>query len=500
MLPRGSPHIHSVTGAAPPRALLHRWAAIGLGRRSSSARSSPSLRSFLTATTKRQHGTAAAAPALARDAEETSRFAAEATRALEFSKALQQQHQGQVHPMTTEESETLSVKRVERGLKSLRVEWSDGVKKDFHYLWLRDNCQCKECYHPITFQRLVDTLSISRDIRPNEVEVQPSGKGVSVHWKEHDGQTHHSLFTNEWLRDIATHALYRDNLSVVEQREHQQRGSIPEVAYKDVMNKRNDDGLRHWLDFIHAYGFAVVRDVPLSVESSKETAERIAHCQATIFGTFWDITSRSFDDVALEHGDTAYTNIGLGAHADGSYSMEPPGLQFFRILEHDGVGGENILVDSFFIAEKLRREKPHSFAYLSNKPVRFHYKDKDNHLTTEEKIFRLDERTGRMVQFRYNNDDRSPVFFEREEEMEEHYDALWDLMQELRNPDNIFEMKLRPGDLLVTNNWRVLHGRKAFSGKRRLLGCYMRMEDFLSKSRLVRSPSSITSEAALPKE
>ena len=49
-------------------------------------------------------------------------------------------------------------------------------------------------------------------------------------------------------------------------------------------------------------------------------------------------------------------------------------------------------------------------------------------------------------------------------------------------------MKLREGDLVAFNQRRMLHGRNAFSGggglkKRHLQGCYVRMDDFLSRHR-----------------
>ncbi len=44
---------------------------------------------------------------------------------------------------------------------------------------------------------------------------------------------------------------------------------------------------------------------------------------------------------------------------------------------------------------------------------------------------------------------------------------------------------LRQGDLLVLDNWRVLHARAAFSGIRRMAGCYLNREDFESRLRLL---------------
>ena len=43
---------------------------------------------------------------------------------------------------------------------------------------------------------------------------------------------------------------------------------------------------------------------------------------------------------------------------------------------------------------------------------------------------------------------------------------------------------LRPGEVLLFDNWRVLHRRAAYEGERRLCGTYLNWEDF--ESRLLR--------------
>jgi trimethyllysine dioxygenase len=46
---------------------------------------------------------------------------------------------------------------------------------------------------------------------------------------------------------------------------------------------------------------------------------------------------------------------------------------------------------------------------------------------------------------------------------------------------------LRPGEVLLFDNWRALHGRAAYRGERRLCGCYLNREDFESRLRLLRA-------------
>lgn len=42
---------------------------------------------------------------------------------------------------------------------------------------------------------------------------------------------------------------------------------------------------------------------------------------------------------------------------------------------------------------------------------------------------------------------------------------------------------MQPGTVMIYNNWRVLHGRTSFTGKRIFGGCYVSMTEFLSKAR-----------------
>ena len=49
----------------------------------------------------------------------------------------------------------------------------------------------------------------------------------------------------------------------------------------------------------------------------------------------------------------------------------------------------------------------------------------------------------------------------------------------------MLKFKLRPGRLLLVDNWRVLHGRTAFIGRRELCGCYLPRDDWLNKARQV---------------
>ena len=70
--------------------------------------------------------------------------------------------------------------------------------------------------------------------------------------------------------------------------------------------------------------------------------------------------------------------------------------------------------------------------------------------------------------------------------MSAFYQALRVFNRLIEDPDNQLKLRLEPGELVLFDNWRVLHGREAFEGKRQLIGCYFNREDFESRLRLLR--------------
>ena len=61
--------------------------------------------------------------------------------------------------------------------------------------------------------------------------------------------------------------------------------------------------------------------------------------------------------------------------------------------------------------------------------------------------------------------------------------ALAHLDELANDPAMQFEVGLRPGDMVVFDNWRVLHGRRAFRGDRLIAGGYVNREDVESTAR-----------------
>lgn len=76
------------------------------------------------------------------------------------------------------------------------------------------------------------------------------------------------------------------------------------------------------------------------------------------------------------------------------------------------------------------------------------------------------------MQVRWNNEDRATMDRIKGDEVLDWYRAARVWEQILRREESELWVKLEPGTMVGFDNWRVLHGRAAFEGKRRMCGAY----------------------------
>jgi len=82
---------------------------------------------------------------------------------------------------------------------------------------------------------------------------------------------------------------------------------------------------------------------------------------------------------------------------------------------------------------------------------------------------------------RWNNDDRSVLNHIAPELVDKYYDALRAWYETITSPDSEYWVQLQPGTAVVVDNHRVMHGRSAFDGKRRMCGAYIGADEYRSK-------------------
>jgi trimethyllysine dioxygenase len=357
----------------------------------------------------------------------------------------------------------------------LEVSWKHKASSArFSPFWLRDHCHSKESLHPQTLQRQVDTFTIPVDIAPREAQIADGGRVLRIVWK-HDGST--SILPAAFLWDIAQ----TEGRETAPRRRLWDRAAMgqnfPTMSHAEILS--GDEGLFRWLSMVQEYGFALASGVPVSIEATRELATRIGYVRQTIFGGMWDFTAN------LAFQDTAYTSDAIGPHTDGTYSLDSPGFQMFHCLKFDGTGGESTLVDGFHVADQIRRTDPAAFEVLTSVKVPAQYLGDGVHLRAEHAVIGLDH-NGDLLQIAYNNYDRAP-FRLPTPRMKEFYRALKLFNRLINDPANEITMRLEPGTALLFDNWRTLHGRRAYQGARWLCGAYLNKEDFDSKLRVLQA-------------
>jgi trimethyllysine dioxygenase len=358
---------------------------------------------------------------------------------------------------------------------ALRVHWAGGGEpSDYPWFWLRDHGHEPATLHPVTLQRQLFTGAVPDDIRGRRALLAADGRSLGIVWSTGEESAFPLAFLWQFRAPgpavtprVGPARIHWDAATLA--------GQLPRVPYDLIM--AGDDGLERWLEAIEVHGFALVERVPATPEDTAALARRIGYLRETIFGAFWDFTAD------LAKADTAYTNLELRPHTDGTYALDAPGLQLLHCLHFAGRGGESVLVDGFRIADELRATDPEAYATLSTVEVTGQYIGDGAHLIATRPVFR--HQHGRLVQVTFNNYDRAP-FRLPDPDMRAFYRALR-AFEGLANSERLqWRYPLRPGEALLFDNWRVLHGRAAYQGERRLCGCYLNREDVESRLRLLR--------------
>lgn len=362
-----------------------------------------------------------------------------------------------------------TIAALEPTARTLRVRWTDDVVSEYPWLWLRDHDSAT--LHPVTQQRQLHTASVDPDLRGTSARLV--GDTVSIEWS--DGSPASTL-SNDFLVRFRVAGTPATRVPI-ERRLWDAETILdewPTVDYEAVMG--SEEGVDRWLRTVATYGFCVVTGTPPTIEATQQLVRRAGYVRETIFGGFWDFQAD------LSKADTAYTNIELLPHTDGTYSHDAPGLQLLHCLEFDGEGGLSTMVDGFRIAHELRSDRPDLYEVLSRVEVPGQYIGDGSHLMSSRPVFRHD-RYGELVQVSFNNADRAP-FLLPPDEMEAFYAALR-AFEALANDHRLQWRRLNPpGDAVLFDNWRVLHGRTAYTGHRHLCGAYLNREDFESRLRL----------------
>ncbi|KAL8298776.1 hypothetical protein RB597_007409 [Gaeumannomyces tritici] len=164
-------------------------------------------------------------------------------------------------------------------------------------------------------------------------------------------------------------------------------------------------------------------------------------------------------------------------------------------------GGKSLLVDGFYAAELLREQDPEAFKILSTVRLPWHASGNSGIAISPDKrypVIELGEDGTTLHRIRWNNDDRGVVPIEDGGfSADQWYEAArkWDSI--ITQPEHEFWVQLKPGTVLIFDNWRVMHGRSAFVGTRRICGGYINRDDWISRWRNTALPADEVSDTVI---
>jgi [2-(trimethylamino)ethyl]phosphonate dioxygenase len=354
----------------------------------------------------------------------------------------------------------------------LLVTWSDGRVSRFPAIWLADNRA--EARRGAEGQRLVDAIELPERVALRAATI--TARGVELRFDCFDRP---SVFEPAWLR---RHALDPD--SRAERRRRPQlwdaalgRAPLPAADYSAVTEDRA--ALLAWLRHVERLGFALLHGVPTRPGAVCEVVSLFGYVRETNYGRLFDVVS------VEEPMNLAFSALALGNHTDNPYRDPVPQLQLLHCLEAAGEGGESIVVDGFAVAERLRREAPDDFDLLAATSVPFRYVEPGSvDLRHRAPLIEVDA-AGELRTVRYNSRSIGPLDLEPDA-VPAFYSAHRRFGRMLHDPAMTVGFKLRPGDLFIVDNRRVLHGRRGFGGGRRhLQGTYADADSLMSKRRVL---------------
>jgi gamma-butyrobetaine hydroxylase len=358
--------------------------------------------------------------------------------------------------------------------KAVDLTWTSGEKARFHALWLRDNALDGATRSASNGQRLITVLDIPAASRLSEAQVSTNGDLTLTFMPERKSVT----FPAGWLVSHIYDRKSAPNAGWVAPEIKTWDGGLaaktPLIAHERGKADRRAFG--HWLAGIRRYGFGIMTEVPTTSGALIDVARMFGFVRETNYGMWFEVRAE------VNPNNLAYTNLGLQAHTDNPYRDPVPTLQLLACLENTVEGGESVVVDGFRAAERLQAEDPSGFALLTRHCARFEYAGSAGvRLKSKRPMIELGP-DGELIGIRFNNRSASAFIDVPYEDMEGYYAAYRRLAQIIEDPAMEITFKLKPGELFIVDNTRVLHARKAFSssGSRWLQGCYADKDGLLS--------------------
>ncbi|MGA0120272.1 MAG: TauD/TfdA family dioxygenase [Methylophilaceae bacterium] len=333
-----------------------------------------------------------------------------------------------------------------------------------HPVWLRERLPGESYFDIDTHQRLYEPSSIDLNLKIKSAQQQ---------------DRHLNIEFNDGIQGVFN---IDDLLKEMDEQRNKrgplpdrilwdsQLGKFPEAQFEENMAEKKS--MYDLLIDFYKFGFVIIKNVPTEDKYLLKFVNSIGPIKVTNFGEYFDVMSKP------NPNDLAYKPIALPPHTDNPYRKPTaPGIQFLHCLKNEVSGGFSTLVDGFAVAEYIKKTDPEAFKALTETNIRFEFQDKDIVLENWGELIELDD-DGDYKQVRYSTRvDYVPPL--TQEKLSVFYRARKLLGDLYCSSQFELKFKLKPGDIMMFDNHRLLHGRTAYDaneGARHLQGCYLEFD------------------------
>jgi len=348
-----------------------------------------------------------------------------------------------------------------------------GRTNRFHAIWLRDNAADAETRSPGNGQRLIALRDIDPDTRIAKAEIRTGS--LLVTFSPEDKTVAYDfnwLLDNSYDRPCTPEAGW--TAPGIEAWDSQVQDQVPTADFEAVRTASSVK--RDWLEGFARYGFAKLTGGPVESMALMQVVDLFGYVRETNYGRHFEVRTE------VNPTNLAFTGLGLQAHTDNPYRDPVPTVQVLYCLDSSAAGGENMVVDGFAAALRLKQENPDWFNVLSRYCARFEYAGEKGVVLRSRKPMIELAPDGELTAVRFNNRSAAAITDVPFEEMGLYYEAYRRLGEIIDDPAMEVTFRLEPGECFIVDNTRVLHARKAYSGTgtRWLQGCYADKDGFLS--------------------
>jgi gamma-butyrobetaine dioxygenase len=247
----------------------------------------------------------------------------------------------------------------------------------------------------------------------------------------------------------------------------------PVISCRDYL--ADDDALRSVLADIAQFGLARLSGAGTALDEVARVVARFGFIRETNYGRLFEVR------VVADPDNLAFTARALEPHTDNPYRDPAPTLQLLHCIQDSGSGGATFFLDGFALAEWFRAQHAEDFATLSSQAVPFAYASTSGErYAARSPVLRLDA-NGRLTGLRFNHRALQAVDLGAADTAR-WYEAYLKFAKAADARERHFSFPMQPGDIVIFDNERILHGRDAFAGasNRLLRGCYSDRDGLLA--------------------